>query len=108
MKLKIALDTNVGKKRYEEFIGLGYDIVVVAEQAEKDCDWVARAHKAGARFLISNDVDIPKLIERTGYPMFWVNYPNDNPQFKEWLVEYCDQVIKFKLNVFKNVLKEAT
>ena len=107
MKLKIALDTNVGKRRHEEFVDLGYDVVVVAQGSEPDIDWVQRAFMANARFIVSNDVDIPKILERQGYPMVWVNYPNDNPYFKSWLVEYVDQAIKFKLNLFKRILEES-
>lgn len=107
MKLKIAIDTNLGKKRCGELIGLGYDVVTVAQSSEPDIDWVYRAFNSGARFIVSNDLDIPKLIEREGYPMVWINYPNDNPYFKEWLVEYIDQMIRFKLNVFKKIIEEA-
>lgn len=107
MRVKIALDTNVGKRRYDELVGLGYIIVCVAQEAETDKDWMYRAFNNGARFVISNDLDVPKLIETEGYPMCWINYPNDNPKYKNWLVQYCDQVIRFKLKVFENILGEV-
>jgi hypothetical protein len=105
--IKIALDCNIGKKRKAELIGLGYDVVVVAQDAEEDELWLHRAFSGGARFVVSNDFDVPRLIEKEGYPMVWVNYPNDNAYFKEWLVQYIDQMIRFKLKVFKNILEEA-
>lgn len=107
MKLRIALDTNVGKRRYEEFVELGYTVVVVAQESEPDEDWLQRAFVDGARFIVSNDVDVPKIIEREGYPMCWIKYPNDNPKYKDWLVQYVDQMIRFKLIVFKAILEEA-
>ena len=107
MKSKIALDCNIGKKRKAELEGLGYTVVVVASDGEKDELWLHRAFSEGARFVVSNDFDIPRTIEREGYPMVWINYPSDVPYFKEWLVEYIDQMIRFKLKFFAKILEET-
>ena len=107
MSIKIAVDCNIGKRRKAELIELGYDVVVVAEDGEADSLWVYKAFDKGARFVISNDLDIPRILEREGYPMVWVNYPNDNAYFKEWLVQYVDQMIRFKLKTFAKIIEEA-
>jgi len=107
MSIKIALDANIGKKRCQDLTDLSYEVVTVAQEAEDDSEWVHKAFKAGARFVVSNDIDIPKIIERSGYPMIWVNYPNDNAYYKDWLVEYIDQAIRFKINFFKRIIEEA-
>jgi hypothetical protein len=107
MSIKIALDCNIGKKRKAELIDLGYDVVVVAEDGEADVLWVHRAFSGGARFVVSNDLDVPKILEREGYPMVWVNYPNDNAYFKDWLVQYIDQMVRFKLKIFQKIIEES-
>jgi|ERR1035437_805954 hypothetical protein len=107
MSIKIALDCNIGKRRKAELEGLGYNVVVVANDAEEDALWLHRAFSNGSRFVISNDLDVPKILEREGYPMVWVNYPNDNAYFKDWLVQYIDQMIRFKLKTFAKIIEEA-
>jgi hypothetical protein len=107
MSVKIALDGNIGKKRCNELIGLGYNVVTIAQTSEADEEWVYKAFNAGARFIVSNDFDIPKLIEKEGYPMVWINYPMDNLLYKDWLVQYLDQMIRFKINFFKRIVEEA-
>lgn len=107
MKIKIAIDGNLGRKRVKELTHLGYDIVVTAGLSECDLMWMHRAWAAGAVFVVSNDSDIPRIIEREGYPMCWIDYPNDNPLYKECLVKYVHQMIKFKLKMYKRVISEA-
>lgn len=106
MKIKIALDCNIGKKRYQEFIDLGYAVVSIAKEGEPDDQWVGRAFNAGARFVISNDGDVPKIIEVKGYPMIWIDFPTDGPLRQKLLVDYVDQMINFKLKVFHKILEE--
>jgi hypothetical protein len=107
MKIKIAVDSNIGNKRIHDLSNIGYEVVVVAKPAEKDVDWMERANKAEARFIISNDSDVPRLIENRFYAMMWVNYPGDNPLYKESLVKYIDQMIKYKLQICKLLFLEA-
>lgn len=101
--MRIAIDVTVGRIRANALKALGYKIVTVARHSETDKSWVNRAFAEGAFFVISPDMDIPKIIEREGYPMCWVEYPNDNPEVKNDLVGYLDKVMKRKLEVFKTV-----
>jgi len=76
--ITIALDVCVGRRRRERLEQMGYKIVVIAQPSEADKDWLNRAFAEGAFFVVSADLDIPKLIEREKYPMCWVEYPKDH------------------------------
>lgn len=107
MKIKIAIDSVLGWKRCDQLEKLGYNIVVIAGEAESDSSWMKRASDAGATFVISNDSDIPRLIERESYPMVWVDFPTDREFDKSRLVIYVHKVIRFKLLMFEKILSEA-
>lgn len=102
MEIAIALDVCVGKKRTERLKTLGYKVVCIARDAETDASWVNRAFSAGAFFVISADMDIPKIVEREGYPMCWVEYPSDVRDGRD-LVSYIDKAMKMKLQMFADL-----
>jgi len=103
MNVAIGLDVCVGRARANALKKLGYKIAYVAQPRETDVSWVNKAFANGALFVISADLDVPKIIEREAYPMVWVEYPNDNPAVKDDLVSYLDKTIKNKLRLFKTV-----
>jgi len=104
--INIALDVCVGRKRRERLEQMGYKIVVIAQPSEADKDWLNRAFAEGAFFVVSADLDIPKLIEREKYPMCWVEYPNEvAEQYKDQMVEHIDSTIKRKTEVFKQFVE---
>ena len=107
MKIKIALDQGVGKRKEEKLRQLGYDIVCVANHGEPDDSWMHRAFRNGANFVISPDMDIPKMIEVEKYPMFWVNYPSDDVALKKDLVLYVDKTIKFKMKALYKIINNS-
>lgn len=106
MKVRIALDQSVGRRRAIDLVNMGYVVVVVAKASETDESWVNRAFAEGAQFAISPDLDIPRLIEKQSYPMTWINYPSDDEAHKNDLVKYIDQRIKFKMDMFKSMVSE--
>lgn len=106
MKQLIALDVGVGYRRKKQLESMGYKVVVTARDSETDDSWVNRAFVAGARFVISADLDIPKLIETEGYPMVWINYPSNEKGMSELLVKYIDDSINNKLRLFKTLTSE--
>lgn len=103
MKQIIALDVGVGFRRKKQLESWGYKVVVVARDSETDDSWLNRAFVEGAKFAISADLDIPKLIETQKYPMVWINYPSNEPGMGELLTKYIDDSIKFKLRLFKDL-----
>ncbi|NJO48158.1 MAG: hypothetical protein HC840_00420 [Leptolyngbyaceae cyanobacterium RM2_2_4] len=103
MKQSIALAVGVGYRRKRQLESWGYKAVVVARDSETDDSWLNRAFVAGAKFAISADLDIPKLIEINKYPMVWINYPSNEPGMGELLTKYIDDSIKFKLRFFKDL-----
>jgi hypothetical protein len=98
--INIALDQSVGKIRAKELEKLGYNVVCIAEHGESDVDWMNRAFINHALFVVSPDMDIPKLIEKEGYPMVWINYPSDVPELKDNLVQYIHNRINIKRYMF--------
>lgn len=105
MKIKIALDENIGRRRAEKLSKMGYEIVCFAGQAETDESWMARANEEGAQFAISADLDIPRVIERFGYPMFWVWFEH-TPNGETNLVDHIDKSIKLKMDQMKKMFGE--
>lgn len=99
-KIKIAIDVTVGKKNANYLKSIGYEIVCVAKMAEEDEVWLAKAYINGALFIISPDVDIPRIIERKKYPMMWVEYPQNIKDIKEELIEVVRRSIEFKMDNF--------
>lgn len=108
MKIRIALDQSIGRRRAIDLVNLGYHVVVVAKPSETDESWVNRAFSEGAQFAISPDLDIPRLIENRKYPMVWINYPSDQDEFRNDLVKYVDSMVKFKLGVFRDMVADKT
>jgi hypothetical protein len=105
MKIRLAVDVTIGKKRRKELMERGYIIAYVAKAAEPDQEWLKAAHENHAVFVISADLDIPKIIEREKYPMFWVNFPIHDGFVNDYLVEYVDNAIKTKLRQIKEMAK---
>lgn len=103
MKPAIALDVGVGYRRKKELESLGYKVVVVARDSETDDSWLNRSFVEGAKFVISADLDIPKLVEINGYPMVWINYPSNEPGMADLLVKYIDDTIAMKLRLFRDL-----
>lgn len=101
MKELIALDVGVGFRRKKELEALGYVVVAVARDSETDDSWLNRAFVSGAQFAVSADLDIPRLIETNRYPMVWINYPSNEKGMGDLLVNYIDQTIRFKVDLFK-------
>lgn len=107
MKPHIALDVGIGYRRKRSLEYMGYKIVVVAAESESDDSWVNRAFAAGARFVVSPDLDIPKIIELNRYPMIWINYPSNDKNMADLLVKYIDDSIGMKLKLFKELTEET-
>lgn len=106
MKQRIALDVGVGFRRKKELEDLGYKVVVVARDSETDDSWLNRAFVEGARFAVSADLDIPRLIETCKYPMVWINYPSNDKGSNDILVKYIDDTVKFKVKCFSDWASE--
>lgn len=56
--VKVALDVGVGYKAAAFLKKMGLDIVVHAEHAEHDDDWVGRALKLGVDVIVSSDQQV--------------------------------------------------
>jgi hypothetical protein len=59
--VKVAVDTCVGKKGIKILLAAGHAVVVVAEAAEADRVWFARALERGATHVIAADNDLEIL-----------------------------------------------
>ena len=101
MSIKIALDESIGAVRVLQLINMGYTVVYKAGHGETDDSWMKKAHERGALFVVSADLDIPRIIEKESYPMFWIWYPADKTSFPKDLVRYIDEKIKAKLIMYK-------
>lgn len=106
MKIRIALDQSVGRRRAIELVDIGYLVVAIARHGESDESWMNRAFAEGAQFAISPDLDIPRLIEKHEYPMAWINYPSDDDAHKGDLVGYIDRRVKSKMDLFRDMVAE--
>jgi hypothetical protein len=100
-KINLAIDIQIGGKRKKLLESMGYNVVYSAGHKESDEDWLNRAFSEGAHFCISNDADIPRLIEKHKYPMVWIDYPYMTIPSDE-LVQNIDESIRFKLRLFKD------
>src|ERR1035437_474583 len=108
MRINIAVDQAVSKKRVEKLKELGYNVVCRANHGEADQDWMKRANKLNALFAISPDADIPRLIEIKAYRMGWINWPQDqviNDRTLD-LVAYVDRAIRLKMQFYSEVAQE--
>jgi hypothetical protein len=101
--VNIAIDQCIGIKRMKQLQSLGYNVVTRAESSEKDSSWMNRAFANGALFVISADMDIPKIIEVEKYPMIWIDCPHHNKNLGCDVITYIDNMIKFKLQFFRDV-----
>lgn len=101
--INIALDVGVGRKRAKQLEEMGYKVVCVANHGEPDEQWMDRAFTSNALFVISPDFDIPRIIEKEGYPMSWIDFPSNTPELKFSLVDYINNRISLKLRMFKMV-----
>lgn len=59
--MKLAVDVCIGNRGIKKLREAGHDVVVVAEHAESDRDWFARALAAGAEVIVSADRDLEIL-----------------------------------------------
>lgn len=59
--MKIAVDVCVGNKGIAILRAAGHDVVVVADHAESDRSWFARALTAGADLIVARDYDLEIL-----------------------------------------------
>ena len=95
-KIRIAIDANAGKKLVDE-LSKKYEVVCVAGSGEKDHEWLNRAFALGAKYVISNDKDIPYLLETEGYvKMRWVLLPIQNPEWKGRYAQFVERSIELK------------
>ena len=70
--MKIALDRHISPK-----INLpGHEIVIWAGD-ERDEIWVEKAIERKAEVLISQDYDIPNLLDQHNYEAHWISYPQN-------------------------------
>lgn len=72
-KPRLAVDVSVSYKDLDYFRRLGFEVVVHAKEAESDASWVARAKKARADIVCSNDRGVRALAWTLG--MLWVDIP---------------------------------
>lgn len=59
--MRIAVDVCIGQRGVELLVAAGHDVVVVAEHAESDREWFARAVAARAELVVACDADIEIL-----------------------------------------------
>ena len=62
--MKVALDVNVSNYVIGQIARLGDEIVCVAQSSESDHDWVGRAVDKGAEVIVSQDLDVPNLLDK--------------------------------------------
>lgn len=106
-RIKIAVDVCVGRNKMAELTMRGYEVVVSARESESDESWLNRALTNGAKFAISQDADVPRLIERRKMAMVWIDYPIDLPEHKPDMIGYIESMIKFKMKLFKTYNEEV-
>lgn len=106
MKTIIAVDVAIGKKRKKIFESMGYEVVVCARDSETDESWLNRAFAAGAQYIVSPDMDIPRLIENNRYPMVWINFPVHEMEMKDLLTDYVNDSIEHKKRLFTDLTSE--
>lgn len=62
--MKLALDVNISNRDIGELAREGYVIVCVAKRGEEDQLWLERALAEDVDVIISQDLDIPNLLDR--------------------------------------------
>lgn len=105
MKIKIAVEhiSNEDVKRLEK---RGYEVVVRAEISEPDDWFLRRALNKKALFVISNDADIPRIIENKKYPMIWVDRPRISTSDDQYaVVNVLEHSMKQKIKFIKKLVE---
>lgn len=71
--MKIAVDVNVSNREIGELARLGDIIVCVAMKKEDDREWLERALARDADIIISQDLDVPNLLDtwRVAEDVLW-------------------------------------
>lgn len=81
--MKIAVDVSFPIGKSKDMAKYGYQVVTQARHAEPDEDWVCRALAQGAEVFISQDLDIPVILERLEvYDTVWMSVPQGLAGFK--------------------------
>lgn len=62
--MRLAVDVNVSNREIGELAREGDQIVCVARKSEYDQDWIERALERDADVIISQDLDVPNLLDR--------------------------------------------
>ncbi len=81
--MKIAVDVNVSNRDIGELCRDGDQVVCVAMRSEEDSSWVERALDRDCDVFISQDLDIPNLLDswRVANDVLWFETVG---QYTEW------------------------
>ena len=78
MIIKIACDNNVGNRHVEALEKQGFNTVVRAYDRD-DILWVDEALDLKVQVIISNDLDVPNILDRYRSKVYWIQWDSQKP-----------------------------
>lgn len=87
MGMRIAVDVNISNRDIGDLARYGHAIVCVAGHGEEDWRWLERALERDVDVVISQDLDIPNLLDQwnVAQDVIWFESLED---FKQWREKY--------------------
>lgn len=81
--MRIAVDVNISNREIGELARDGDEIVCVAKKREHDEAWLERALLRDADIIISQDLDVPNILDRwrVADDVLWFEKLD---QYREW------------------------